>query len=677
MSRRKTEVQKMIDEHLGLHGSPSLQEMDDARERAFQHLRSKASVTTPSIASNPPRIHAGWRLGLVAVLAAAIVVAVFLGMPGSPAVLEGVAGSRKIAFGEVVRSGGVPAGTLVLADSSRLEIGTNSELLLERADDGVRTHLSKGSVLVTAAKQRNGHLYVQTKDLIVTVVGTVFRVEVEQEGSGVAVIEGEVRVKYGEIEKILRKGEQVATNPNMERIQQTALQPSTTTPPQRSTTAPARPNIVGDYWVVVPPRDPDAAGDPPAPLQPQPVSNVPPGEVPKWEAVSIRPCPPSSAPGEGGPRGGAGGGGGGGGGPYRFSSDRMTLNCLTVRSLIRSAYHVYNDPPRAIPGHAVLQRGWFGGRGKDPIDGTEGGPDWIDTELYTIEAKAEVVTDQALMQGPMLQAILEERFKIKVHKEAREVPVDALVLAKGGSKLKPFVEGSCVRRPPPRYLGGPPNPPDPPDPGKLHIEADANGKLSGTIESKGDIRPLADIRVEGQSLSFTASGFFGGGHLKGSIEDNGARLSFVYPPLPDRDPEGRPIEPGPVPPPLVFTRARPTIQRYCRVEGGRIALNRPANRFYDVEGVTIDEFAKLFLNERRGRYVINKTGLDGKFDIHLEEEISAETRQREDPNGDRFAPSTAPPFPEALEKQLGLKLESTKGPVELLIIDYIERPSEN
>jgi uncharacterized protein (TIGR03435 family) len=30
-----------------------------------------------------------------------------------------------------------------------------------------------------------------------------------------------------------------------------------------------------------------------------------------------------------------------------------------------------------------------------------------------------------------------------------------------------------------------------------------------------------------------------------------------------------------------------------------------------------------------------------------------------------------------LEKQLGLKLESTTGPVELLIIDYIERPSEN
>ena len=41
----------------------------------------------------------------------------------------------------------------------------------------------------------------------------------------------------------------------------------------------------------------------------------------------------------------------------------------------------------------------------------------------------------------MLQAILEERFKIKVHKEVRDVAVDALVVANGGAKLQPFVEG--------------------------------------------------------------------------------------------------------------------------------------------------------------------------------------------------------------------------------------------
>jgi hypothetical protein len=313
--------------------------------------------------------------------------------------------------------------------------------------------------------------------------------------------------------------------------------------------------------------------------------------------------------------------------------------------------------------------------GKDPIDGTEGGPDWIDTELYRIEAKAEVVTDQALMQGPMLQTILEERFKIKVHKEVRDVAVDALVVAKGGVKLQPFVEGSCVRRPP-GFRGA-----EPDAPFKLHIEADAKGKLSGTMQSsEGDIRPLTDARVEGQRLSFTVPGWWAGGRMTGSIEDNGARLILVVPPPPEgvfRDRNGDEIERGPAPPPLVFTRARPTNQRYCRVVGGGIDLNSPANRFYDVEGFTIDEFAKVFLNGRRGRYVINKTGLAGKYDIHLEEEISAETRQQRDPLGDLYRPSTAPPLPEALEKQLGLKLESTKGLVELLIIDYIERPSPN
>ncbi len=605
------------------------------------------------VAGDRPASPSIWpRLTALVVIAAAIVVAVFLWMPGSPAVLEDAVGSRRIAFGEMVRSG-----TLVLADSSRVEVRTNSELLLERADDGVRINLEKGSVLVTAAKQRNGHLYVQTKDLVVSVVGTVFRVEVEEKGSRVEVIEGEVRVNYGEIERILRKGERLTTNPNIERNQLTALQPSATTPPQRSTPATGRPNIAGDYWEVLPPA--------PLPLRSQPASNVPPGEVPKWEAVSIRPCPPVPTGGGGG-RGGGGGGGVVGGVRFlgvRFDPDRMFLNCVPVRSLIRSAYNVYSD--LAGPGSSPLETFRLG-MDKNPLDGTAGGPDWIDTDLYRIEAKAEVVTDRNLMQGPMLQTILEERFKIKVHKEAREMLVDALVLAGGGSKLKPFVEGSCVR----------PSPGVRPEPesAKLHIEADADGKLSGTWENEGDIRPLAG-RVEGQSLSFTLPGWFGGGQLKGSIEDNGARLVVVAPPPPEgvRDSEGREI----VPPTFVFTRARPTTQRYCRVVGGRLDLNRGANRLYDVEGVTIDEFAKVFLNERRGRYVINQTGLTGKFNIHLEEEISAETRQQQDPNGDLFRPSTAPPLPEALEKQLGLKLESKKGPVELLIIDSIERPSPN
>ena len=45
-----------------------------------------------------------------------------------------------------------------------------------------------------------------------------------------------------------------------------------------------------------------------------------------------------------------------------------------------------------------------------------------------------------------MQALLEDRFKLKIHRESREVPVYALSVAKGGSKLQPFTDGSCIQR---------------------------------------------------------------------------------------------------------------------------------------------------------------------------------------------------------------------------------------
>jgi uncharacterized protein (TIGR03435 family) len=337
------------------------------------------------------------------------------------------------------------------------------------------------------------------------------------------------------------------------------------------------------------PSTPTRPETPQAQPRPEAAPNaVRPADVPRWEAVSVRPCAPAGGLGEGRGGGPRSGGPGGGGGPVRFSADRMTLNCLTVRSLIRSAYHVYLDAPRPgrTPLDDVLIRGVGAGR-RDPTDRTDGGPDWLDTDGYTIEAKAEGVADRALMQGPMLQAILEDRFKLKVHRETRETAVDALVIASGGSKLKPFVEGSCVRHPE-RYHS-----PDPPSPFALS---------------------------------------------------------------PQRQP------------------------RYCRIEGGGLNFNRdpkPVNIVYHAEGVTIDEFVKLFLNGSRSRFVIDKSGLTGRFDIHLEAEISAETRQRLGVSDDVLGPSTAPPLPEALQRQLGLKLEPSKGPVGLLVIDHVERPSPN
>jgi uncharacterized protein (TIGR03435 family) len=74
----------------------------------------------------------------------------------------------------------------------------------------------------------------------------------------------------------------------------------------------------------------------------------------------------------------------------------------------------------------------------------EGGPAWINSETYSIEATAEGAPEQAVMRGPMLQALLNQRFKLKIHSESKQVPIYALSAAKGGPKFQPTREGSCV-----------------------------------------------------------------------------------------------------------------------------------------------------------------------------------------------------------------------------------------
>jgi uncharacterized protein (TIGR03435 family) len=63
----------------------------------------------------------------------------------------------------------------------------------------------------------------------------------------------------------------------------------------------------------------------------------------------------------------------------------------------------------------------------------------------------------------MMQALLEERFKVKMRREIREVPVYELTLAKGGPKLQAAQEGKCinfdVNNPPPRPVPGQPRVP--------------------------------------------------------------------------------------------------------------------------------------------------------------------------------------------------------------------------
>jgi uncharacterized protein (TIGR03435 family) len=76
-----------------------------------------------------------------------------------------------------------------------------------------------------------------------------------------------------------------------------------------------------------------------------------------------------------------------------------------------------------------------------------------------------------------------------------------------------------------------------------------------------------------------------------------------------------------------------------------------------------------------GRPIIDKTGLTGRFDFTLEW-----ARERRTADGAESQVASAPIGPtavEALRDQLGLKLESTKAAIPILVIDKVERPSEN
>lgn len=75
-------------------------------------------------------------------------------------------------------------------------------------------------------------------------------------------------------------------------------------------------------------------------------------------------------------------------------------------------------------------------RGPNADDMVLGAPGWITSERFTIETKAEKPTSVANMRV-MLRALLQDRFKLKAHKETRELPGFLLVTGRNGSKLSP------------------------------------------------------------------------------------------------------------------------------------------------------------------------------------------------------------------------------------------------
>jgi uncharacterized protein (TIGR03435 family) len=230
---------------------------------------------------------------------------------------------------------------------------------------------------------------------------------------------------------------------------------------------------------------------------------------------------------------------------------RLTLSNLAARRLVLIAYDIQDYQLVGEPG-------------------------WIGSENYDIQAKADGSPSVRQMEGPMLQALLEERFRLSLHREIRQLAVYKLTVARGGAKVQAADEGGCT----PYLTDAPP-------------------------------------------------------------------------------PAMKPGEPRPV---------------FCGFQNTKA---EGLNRSLDGKRVTMAELAKTLsrtYTAMLGRNVIDETGLTGAFDIHLTWAVDADGQGPADnPSPDPAGPSIFT----ALQEQLGLKLEATKGPVEVLVIDYIEKPSGN
>lgn len=132
---------------------------------------------------------------------------------------------------------------------------------------------------------------------------------------------------------------------------------------------------------------------------------------------------------------------------------------------------------------------------------------------------------------------------------------------------------------------------------------------------------------------------------------------------------------------LMVAKGGPKLKENTEPRGGRQGIGmRPGGQLTGTEA-PVPMLANL-LSNLMGRPVIDKTGLTAKYDFELH--WTPDPGQTLLPPG---APAPAvegpPPDPNgptiftALQEQLGLRLESQKGPVDMIVIDRVEKPSEN
>jgi uncharacterized protein (TIGR03435 family) len=208
-----------------------------------------------------------------------------------------------------------------------------------------------------------------------------------------------------------------------------------------------------------------------------------------------------------------------------------------------------------------------------------GGPAWLAVDRYDIVAKApENAQPEQIRQ--MVRTLMADRFKLVLHRETRELPIYALVLARPDGRLGPQLKPSSTNCE---------------EVARTLNSAGRGGAAPPAPPPQSGNRPTCGIRVNAGATAILIAG-------------------------------GTPI--------------------------GQLASN---------------------LSGAVNRTVVDRTGLTGGFDIDL-------TFTPDPLMFQGAAPTDQPPGPSlftALQEQLGLKIESTRGPVEVLVVDSAERPTEN
>jgi bla regulator protein BlaR1 len=121
---------------------------------------------------------------------------------------------------------------------------------------------------------------------------------------------------------------------------------------------------------------------------------------------------------------------------------------------------------------------------------------------------------------------------------------------------------------------------------------------------------------------------------------------------------------------LVLAKGGPKLTAAENGEASRLSnLENEQGSEMTARAVTLDELSRSPLLRTGGRPVIDQTGLKGTYNFTL--------KWRADQSAAQENTSDAPSLFTAIEEQLGLKLVPSKAPIEVIVIDHIERPSEN